>query len=81
MSRIHVTIDRLVLPGIAPGERQALVEALRSELARVLLQGGQARARRTPVLRLGRLPMLAGIAGSRKFGVGLARAIGKGLQP
>ena len=36
MSSIHVTIDRLVLRGIDGAERKALVEAIRSELSRVL---------------------------------------------
>jgi hypothetical protein len=62
-----------------------LVEGLRSELARVLsdplTRAEWARSHRTPVLRLGRIPLESGTVGSRKFGRGMARAIGKGLKP
>ena len=36
MSRIRLTIDRVVLQGMDPAERNALVEGLRSELERML---------------------------------------------
>jgi hypothetical protein len=83
MSGIQVTIDRLVLRGFDPADRAALVHALRSELANVLA-GPEMRAhwgdsRRTPVLRLGRMPLTSGTAGAHKLGVGIARAIGKGM--
>jgi len=85
MSRIRVTIDRLVLTGIEPGSRNALVEGLRSELSRVLsdpaARGEWARSRRTPVLRLGKMPLEPGPSGGRAFGSGMARAIGRGLKP
>lgn len=81
---IHVNIDRLVLRGIDPANRQALVAGLRSELARILADPSTrtniSQSRRTPVLRLGSMALAPGTAGSRKFGSGLARAIGKGLQ-
>ena len=85
MSRVHVTIDRLVLKGFGAAERSALVEGLRGELARVLAEP-QARdawesSRVTPSLRLGRMPFEPGPSGGRKFGAGVARAIGKGLRP
>jgi hypothetical protein len=85
MSRISVTIDRLVLKGMEPGERTALVDALRSELSRVLAdpvtRADWARSHRTPVLKLGRMPLEPGPAGGRTLGGGMARAIGKGLKP
>jgi hypothetical protein len=85
MSRIHVTIDQIVLKGIEPAERKALVDALQSELSRVLADPGTradwARTHRTPVLRLGRMPLEPGPTGGRKLGSGVARAIGRGLKP
>ena len=85
MSRINLTIDRLVLKGFEPAERKMLVEGLQSELSRVLADPATrtewARPHRTPVLRLGRLPLESGFSGARKFGRGVAQAIGKGLKP
>ena len=85
MSRIRVTIDRLALAGFAPAERAALVEGLKSELARLLSdptsRAEWARSHRTPALRLGRMPFESGPSGGRKFGGAVARAIGKGLKP
>ena len=84
MSRIQVTIDTLALRGLDPLERQALLDGLQAELARLLAdpqtRAAWARSRRTPVLKLGRLPMERGSAGGRKFGSRLAAAIGKGLR-
>jgi hypothetical protein len=85
MSRIHLTIDQLVLKGLEPAERRAIVESLQAELSKVLsdpaTRAAWARSHRTPVLKLGRMPFESGPAGGRKFGSGLARAIGKGLKP
>jgi hypothetical protein len=84
MSRIRVTIDRVVFKGIEPAERAALVDALRLELARVLADRSAraewARPHRTPVLKLGRMPLQGGPSGGRSFGSGLARAIARGLS-
>lgn len=85
MSRVRVTIDRLVLKGLEAADRKALVEGLQAELSQVL-SGPAARAEwahshRTPVLKLGRMPLEAGTAGGRKFGKQVARAMGKGLKP
>ena len=85
MSRIRVTIDRLVLKGFEAGERKALVEGLQGELSRVLADPAAraewTRSQRRPVLRLGRMPIEPGPSGGRKFGGTVARAIGKGLKP
>jgi hypothetical protein len=89
MSRITLTIDRLILTGIDPAERGPLVDGLRAELSRVLAdpatRADWARSHRTPVLRLPPLPLHGDRAGSRKFGQGLAqgvaRTVGKGLKP
>src|SRR5262249_25079225 len=81
---IRANIDRLILRGIDPADRQALIKALRSELARVLsdpnLRTTLAGSRRTPVMKLGRIPFNPGMAGARAVGVGIARAIGRGLK-
>jgi hypothetical protein len=85
MSKIHVTIDRVALGGFEPAERAALIEGLKTELARVLAdpatRAAWARSRRTPVLRLGRMPLTRGTSGGRSFGSGLARSIGKKMKP
>ena len=84
MSRIRVTIDRLVLKGFEAGERKALVEGLQGELSRVLAdpagRAEWARSHRTPVMRLGAMGLDAGPSGGRKFGGAVARAVGKGLK-
>jgi hypothetical protein len=85
MSRINMTIGQLVLKGFDPSDRKVVAEGLHAELARVLAdpatRAGWARSHRTPVLKLGRMPMETGPAGRRKFGAGVARSIGKGLKP
>jgi len=85
MSQIHLTIDQLVLKGFRPADRAAVARSLQDELARVLAdpatRADWARSHRTPVLRLGTMPLENGNAGGRKFGGGLARAIGRGLKP
>jgi hypothetical protein len=85
MTRIQVTIDQLVLKGFEAGERKALVEGLQGELSRVLADPATraewARSHRTPVLRLGVIPFDPAPSRARKVGIGMARAIGKGLKP
>ena len=85
MSRIRLTIDRLVLKGFEPEDRKAIAASLQAELSRLLAdpagRAEWARPHRTPVLRLGAIPFESGPAGGKKFGVGVARAIGKGLKP
>lgn len=85
MSRIHLTIDRLVLNGLEPGHEKTLVESLRTQLANILADRGTrsewARSHRTPVLKLERMPMGPGAAGAAKFGARMAGAIGRRLRP
>ncbi len=85
LSRIRVTIDQVVLRGMDAADRKALLEGLQGELARVFSdttnRAAWARSHRTPVLKLGRMPLEPGSSGGRKFGTGLAGAIGKGLCP
>ena len=85
MSRIRVTIDALTLKGFDGADGRALVEGLRSELTRVLAdpltRDEWVRSHRTPVLRLGQLPLESGGGGNRKFGRALAQRIGRGLKP
>jgi len=84
MRRIRITIDRLVLKGIERAEGTALTDSLRRQLAQVVGEiagrSGFANSRRTPVVKLG-IPLEAGIGGARRFGAGMARAIGKSLKP
>jgi hypothetical protein len=83
MSRIRVTIDRILLRGFEPGNHKALVEGLQGELSRILADPATraqwAGSYRTPVLKLGRMPMESGPSGERKLGSALARGVGKGL--
>jgi hypothetical protein len=85
MSRINLTIDKLVLRGFRAGDRKALAEGLQSELSRVLAnpvtRAEWVQSHRTPVLQLGKMPFEPGPSGGRKFGNGMARAIGKELKP
>ena len=86
MSRvIEVNIDRVVLRGIEPSDRKAMIEGLEAELSRILAaplsDGRKIQSLRTPVLKLGRMPLERGAAGGRKFGSGLARAIARGVKP
>jgi hypothetical protein len=85
MRRITVTIDQLVLKGFEASDRNVLAAGLQAELSRLLADPAEranwARSRRTPVLRLGRMPLDPGPAGARKFGTSVARAIGRGLKP
>lgn len=85
MTRVRVTIDRLVLPGLDPADRKALLDAFQTELRQVLAdpttRADWARPHRTPVLRLGRVPLAPGFTSSRAFGGELARGLGRGLKP
>lgn len=85
MSRIHVTIDRLVLSQMDPAARTAFVDGLKSHLTEMLAQredrNAWARNQRTPVLNLGQVPQTPGVSGARRLGNQVARGIGKGLKP
>jgi len=82
---IHVKIDRLVLKGIDPSDRLALVRGLRTTLPKVLAEASTREAlvcsRRTAVIRVLGLPLEPGLAGARKLGGSIARVIGRGLKP
>jgi hypothetical protein len=84
MSRIHLTIDRLLLHGLPPGQESTLVESLRAQLTEMLADRSTraewAHSHRTPVLKLGSVPMQSGASGMRQIGAGIARGIGKGLK-
>lgn len=85
VSRINLTIDRIVLHGFDPADRRALLEGLQAELSRVLGdpagRATWANSHRTPVLKLGRMPVSPGPSGGRALGARIGRAIGKGLKP
>ena len=79
-----MNIDHLVLNGFQPQEAKGLSEALQSQLSQLLLdpvvRAEWARSHRTPVLKLGSMPLEAGTAGARRFGRQVARALGRGLK-
>jgi len=85
VSRIQLTIDRLVLKGFDQADSRALTEALRAQLSEMmsdpLARSPLIRSRRIPLLRLGRMPIESGTAGARRFGKQMARAMGRGLKP
>jgi hypothetical protein len=85
VSRIEVKIDRVVLRGLDAADRHSLVDGLKTELARTLADPAtgvkSAGSRRTPVLRLGRMPLEPGRGGAAKLGGGIGNAIAKGLRP
>jgi hypothetical protein len=84
-SRVTVHIDKLVLRGVEPGDKQAFVNGLKAELARVLAdretRAAMTSLRKTPLMRLGGMPMEPGLAGARTLGKSVARAIGKRMKP
>ena len=85
MSKIHVTIDRLVFSGLDPAARHAFVTGLKTELTRALADPAQraawANSHRTPVLRLGRVALDPGVGGARKLGGHVAKSIARGIKP
>lgn len=85
MSKIHVTIDRLVLSEFDPAARHAFIAGLKTELTRMLSDPAQraewANSRRTPVLRLGRVVLEPGVGGARKLGLQVAKGIARGSKP
>ena len=85
MSKIHVTIDRLVLSGLDPAARHAFVTGLKTELTHMLSDPAQrsdwATSRRTPILRLGRVALDPGVGGARELGGHVAQSIARGIKP
>jgi hypothetical protein len=85
MSRIRLNIDRLVLNGFGPLEAKAVADALQSRLSDALAETSSRdawpRSHRTPVLKLGRVPLEPGTAGARQLGTRIGQAVGKGLTP
>ena len=85
VSRIRLTIDRVVLNGFQHVEARALANALESQLTQVLAdktaRHAWARPHRTPVLKLGRMTLQPGTTGARNFGRTLGSAVGRGLEP
>jgi hypothetical protein len=85
MSKIHVTIDRLVLSGLDPAARHAFITGLKTELTRTLAdpptRTDWANSRRTPVLRLGRIALDPGVGGARKLAGQVAKGIARGSEP
>lgn len=85
MSRIRLNIERLVLNGFEPVEGKALARALEAQLQHVLANPATrsewARSHRTPVMKLGRMPMQPGSDGASRFGKQVANAVGRGLKP
>lgn len=85
MSRIRVTIDRIALRGLDAAQRKALLEGLQVELSQLLgspaSRASLMKSRRTPVLKLGHVPLGPGSSGGRKVGAGIARAIGRSVNP
>jgi hypothetical protein len=82
MSQMRVTIHRVVLNGVAPDQRQALVDGLRQELVRILADPATRSAlkpREMPALRLAPTMLIPGRAGATRLGAELARGIGRGL--
>lgn len=84
MSRIRLNIERLVLNGFEPCEGKALANALESQLQRVLAdpatRGEWAHPHRTPMMKLGRMPLQPGTSGARQLGTQMAKAVGRGLK-
>jgi hypothetical protein len=84
MSRINVTIDRLLLRGFEKGDGGVVAESLKSELSRILSDPAShaqwSRRLRTPILRLPSIRLETGISGRRQCGAGMARAIAKKIK-
>lgn len=85
MSRIRLNIEQLVLNGFEPREGKAVAKALEAQLHHVLANpvtsGEWARSHRTPVMKLGRMPIAEGTAGASRFGKQVANAVERGLKP
>jgi len=76
--RVEVRIERLVLRGFAAGTQHALVAALERELAAGL--AGGAALQDAPRLRLGTLPLAAGLTPAQ-VGAAVGARIARGIAP
>jgi hypothetical protein len=80
-----MNIERLVLNGFEQHEARALSEALQLELSQVLAaetgRNHWMRSHRTPVVKLGAVPLEQGTSGAGKLGRRIGLAVGKGLKP
>jgi hypothetical protein len=84
MSRVRVTIDRVVLRGLDRFDRQPLLDGLKSELSQLLAnpanEARSARFRHMPVLYMRGLSLQPGASGANKLGSGIARGIGNAVK-
>jgi len=85
VSRVNVTIDRIVLSGVDPGNRDAVVAGLRAGLTRALMDHSflNARSRRAPFapfVRIGGLTLEPGRVGARRLGSNIGQAIGRAAR-
>jgi hypothetical protein len=82
--RTTVTIDRVVLHGVDPGQVRAIVEGLQAEFATVFADAGARRqlgsSRPAAAIRLGSMPLGLGRAGARRFGAAVAQAAARGMR-
>ncbi|ABF39863.1 hypothetical protein Acid345_0858 [Candidatus Koribacter versatilis Ellin345] len=85
MTRIHLTIDRVVLSGLPAGQDKELIASLRAQINEMLAnrdtRADWARSHRTPVMKLGRIPLQSGPTGARQLGRKIGQGIGRGLKP
>jgi hypothetical protein len=80
VSRIDITIDRIVLSGIDTAHRDALLAGLREGLARSLSEPSPYTPRSTPVVRISDLTLEPGHAGARRLGGGIGQALGRATR-
>ena len=80
-----MNIGRLVLNGFEQRDAKAVAEALQRQLSQVLAdqttRSEWARPHRTPVVKLGAVPLETGTSGAANLGRRIGRAVGKGLKP
>jgi hypothetical protein len=83
MSRMRVHIDHIAVRGLDAAAADAAIEGLRLELARLLREPSAlpARPQRTPVMKVGPVPLRTGSAGARQLGVSAAGAIARKVRP
>ena len=83
MNRICVRIDKLVLNGLCPLEGKAFTSALQAQFQQVLANSATrrewARSQRTPVMKLGPMPMEPGVGGAVDLGGQVAKAVARRL--